>query len=108
MKKAIVALPAAILLTGAAGMFYALHPTCYKYNDVWVKGKSLAEVQERYGDFDLMTGSYAAYYIYTDNGGIFSGGLLDIDPDHLKRYYRMFYDENQCVYRIDEGVQPGG
>lgn len=95
-----VLISAVVIIIFSALIFLFSHSTYYKYNDWWVKGRSLAEIEERYGDFDIRLGSTAGYYIYTDNGWIM--------PDHLPHYYYMEYDENGIVRRVYEGLHPGG
>lgn len=81
-------------------IFYLLHPTYYKFNDSWIVGRHTSDIQERYGEFDLTTDVYVAYYIYTDNKGFL--------PDHLKHYYYMYYDNDGIVYKVLDACQPGG
>ena len=81
-------------------VFYIIHPTYYKYNDIWIMGNTISDIKNRYGEFDLFNDAYAAYYIYTDN--------KDFLPDHLKHYYYMYYDENNIVYNVEDSCQPGG
>ena len=80
-------------------LFYITHPTYYKYSDNWIIGKTIEEVEKRYGKFDIITDNYVAYYIYTDNTGFL--------PDHLKHYYYMKY-KNNIIYEVYEACQPGG
>ena len=89
-------IPAVLLLT----LLLFSHRTYYQYNDMWIIGRSVTDVKNRYGEFDLYNGAYAAYYIYTDNRGFL--------PDHLKHYYYMYYDENEIVTRVTDACQPGG
>ncbi len=89
-------------------LFLASHPTDYHYNDWWVIGRHMKEIEERYGAFDLGTyqsgcAGRVGYYIYTDHGSLFS-----IDPDHLKHYYYIEYDETGTATRVYDSGQPGG
>lgn len=92
----IIFVPSAMLLV----LHLLSHSTYYKYNDMWIIGHSVTDVKNRYGEFDLYNGAYAAYYIYTDNRGFL--------PDHLDHYYYMYYDENEIVTKVGDSCQPGG
>lgn len=95
-----VSISALIIAVGLSLTFVLSHSTYYKYNDWWVKGRSITEIENRYGGFDIRFGSTAEYYIYTDNGWIM--------PDYLPHYYYMEYDENGIVRRVYDGCHPGG
>ena len=84
----------------SAVIWCGAHPTYWKYCDRWIIGRNISEVEKRYGKFDLILGTRAAYYIYYDGSGIF--------PDHLDHYYYMCYDENGIVYKVYDACQPGG
>ena len=47
------------------GTYYIFHPTHYKYNDVWIKGKTIEEIEKRYGESEKLL-SYNGYS-YGDN-----------------------------------------
>lgn len=81
------------------------HSTYYKYNDWWVIGRTIPEIEAKYGDFDMNKYIYGksgrvAYYIYRDDGWIM--------PDHLPHYYYIEYDENGIATKVYDGVAPGG
>lgn len=67
IKKAIIIIPLIALLLIGITLFLLSHQTYYKYNDWWVVGKSMSEIEERYGEFDIELGSRKGYFIYTDN-----------------------------------------
>ena len=101
---AITSVISAVVLVAEA-VFIATHSTYIRYNDAFVLGSSITEVEKVYGAFD--TGSYrqgnrgeVGYYIYTDNGSIM--------PDHLDHYYYICYDENGIVHKVYDGSQRGG
>ena len=100
MKKLKYVIIAVLTLLLSMVAFYIIHPTYYKFNDIWIIGNTIPDIKNRYGEFDLINGAYVAYYIYTDNKGFL--------PDHLKHYYYMYYDENNVVYRVEDSCQPGG
>lgn len=98
-KKYVICI-ALLLVVLSFVIYYFHHPTYYKYNDIWIVGSSISDIQEKYGEFDLTTDSYVAYYIYTDNKGFL--------PDHLKHYYYIYYDNNGVVYQVVDSCQPDG
>ena len=63
------------------------HLDVYKrqYNDWWVQGRTISQVEARYGPFDISRNGVLGYYIYTDNGPIM--------PDHLPHYYYLEYED---------------
>ena len=71
-----------------------------KYDNGWIIGSSISDVEEKYGKFDLEKPGCAAYCIYTDDLGFM--------PDGLKHYYCMRYDGDGIVYEAYDGCQPGG
>ncbi|MDE7425820.1 MAG: hypothetical protein K2N51_19340 [Lachnospiraceae bacterium] len=86
-------------------VFLCSHATYYKYNDWWIIGRSISEIESKYGEFDF--GEYKAntsgkvgYYIYTDDGPIM--------PDHLKHYYYIEYDNEGIANKVYDACQIGG
>ena len=86
-------------------MFFESHSTYYKYNDEWVIGNKITEVENRYGKFDL--GEFVkgksgkvGYYIYKDDSLFL--------PDYLQHYYYIEFDENGIVYNVQDGCARGG
>lgn len=72
-----------LLLTLLIIMLYCYsHPTYYKYNDRWIIGNSITEIEKRYGKFDLHHNNEVAYYISYDN------------------YYYIEYDENGIAVNV--------
>ena len=65
-----------------------------------MQGRTISQVEARYGPFDISRNGVLGYYIYTDNGPIM--------PDHLPHYYYLEYDDNGIVRNVYEGVAPGG
>lgn len=100
IKKRIIIIPIIAFLLIGITLFLLSHQTYYKYNDWWVIGKSMAEIEERYGEFDIELGSRKGYFIYTDNSWVM--------PDHLDHYYYIKFDENGIATEVSDGVQPGG
>lgn len=104
-KKAAVCLSTSAVLLAVSVLFIDAHSTCIRYNDRWIVGRTVSEVESFYGEFD--TGSFkpgqsgrVGYYIYTDNGPVM--------PDHLDHYYYIEYDRNGVVHNVYDGCQPGG
>lgn len=100
MKKTLVIIIAVIAVLSAVISYFCFHPTFYKYNDAWIIGRSIDEVEERYGEFDLDWDYRKGYYIYNDDRGFL--------PDGLDHYYYMEYDENGIVYEVYDSCQMGG
>jgi len=84
------------------GWFFSTHSTYYKYNDKWIIGLHIEEVEKRYGKFDDKDEGLrmVGYYIYTDDGLIM--------PSHLKMYYWMEYDEKGIVIKVAVEGPRGG
>lgn len=79
--------------------FRKTHSTHYKYNDSWIIGKTLEEIQERYGEFDLKLDTKKAYYVGAEDYGI--------DPSYIDFYYYItFKDDIATDVYVD--AQPGG
>ena len=98
-RKKIIVLISVIAIIVAILIFHSYHPTYWKYNDIWIIGKTSDEITDRYGEFDTWWGNAKAYEI---------GESLD---DYIWRkymggppykYYCIRFDENgyaQKVYR---------
>lgn len=103
-KKIIISIIIFLFLLVLAFLFFQSHPTYYKYNDKWVIGNKITDVENRYGEFDL--GEYiegksgkVGYYIYKDDALFL--------PDYLQHYY-IEYDEYGNVYSVEDSVSHGG
>ena len=89
--------------------FELSHWTYYRYNDWWILGKSVTQVEQRYGTVDnggVYEGiqSRCGYTIYEDTDGM----ILTFMPDHGTHYYYMYYDESGVIYKVEDAIQPGG
>ena len=89
-----------VIIITSVCLFISSRSTYYKYNDWWIIGRSVEEVETRYGEFDIIFGNRVGYYLYTHNGPIMA--------DYLPRYYYMKFDENNIIYEVFKGVHPGG
>lgn len=76
MRKRYLLIAGVLLPLTAGILFLWSHPTDYRYNDWWVIGRHMEEIEDRYGAPDL--GAYrngsagrVGYYIYTDHGSLF-------------------------------------
>ncbi|MCM1132796.1 MAG: hypothetical protein NC340_04925 [Ruminococcus flavefaciens] len=105
ITKTVTVLVSSMALFAVSAFFASSHKTYYKYNDFTISRSNIAEIIEKYGEFDI--GNYhkgssgrAGYYIYTDNGPVM--------PDHLPHYYYIEYDETGAVTKIFDGLAPGG
>ncbi len=86
-KIAVVVLFVIMIITS---IYFTTHPTHYKYCDLWILGKHIDEVQERYGEVDYWAGTRAGYQIYSDY------------------YYHMILDEDGVVCDVYEWGAWGG
>lgn len=77
--------------------FLISHKTCLKYNDSKVLGHTLTEIQEKYGEFDLVYEHKAAYCIDPD-----------VSPDFNQEYYFMVTDDADTVTNVYVSGRPGG
>ena len=81
------------------------HGETNKYNDWWIVGNEITDVEKRYGEFDV--GEYeegysgeVAYFLFEDSGGLMSY--------HSPLYYYMQYDEYGIVTHVYVGGSYGG
>jgi hypothetical protein len=84
-KKILISIFSFIVIIGIIiGLYYKQHPTYYKYNDNWIIGRTVSEIEERYGSFDDSIDSgltiYKAYCIKEGN-------------DINRRYYWIVVDK---------------
>ena len=82
-------------------LYIASHTAHYKYNDWWIVGRSIEEVETHYGEFDIRVGNRVGYYLYT-------GNRMPIMSDSAPRYYYMEFDENNIIREVYKCVQPEG
>lgn len=100
LKRRLVVLAVAIIVFALASIFLHTHKFSYKYNDVWIEGKNLEQVEDRYGAFDkcwneeMTKGGEAGYFLYYDDGFM---------PDYSNHYLIMEFDENKTVTRVFDG-----
>ena len=90
-----------ILLACGTVLFRACFPY-EKYNEKWIIGKTKAEIEERYGEFDLKfdVGTYV-YKVKESRRGFFG-----TDPEE---FFAVFFDENGVAYKVKEKYyRPGG
>lgn len=71
-----------------------------KYDDDWIIGSSITEVEERYGEAEECGGHGYCYPLYEDEAAIM--------PSHLAVRYAMFTDEGGVVTEVDDHYCPGG
>lgn len=91
-------------------IYYKMHPTHYKYNDSWIIGKSLEEIEERYGETDIeISGTKAKYiaepfYTFDDENDTLKGYYVRTDdiilPTYQKYYYWIVFDENNIAVAV--------
>ena len=80
------------------------HSTYYRYDDTWVIGRHVTEIEERYGEFD-----YGEYKV--ENRGRVGYVVKEIFPimsNPVPSYYYMEYDETGIVTEVYVALHPGG
>ena len=90
----------ALSVVTAGALFIMSHRTCFAYNDWMVVGKTVDQVEERYGDFDREYGHKKAYYIGYDQSIFLSNGL--------PLYYWMTCDDSGVITDVYVDTLPGG
>ena len=102
IKKRIIIISAVCLLLIGATLFLLSHQVHFKYNDWWVIGKSMSEIEDRYGEFDteyrIGYTNYAGYYLHYDN-------YNEPCSNHI---YHIEFDENGIAIDVHEGKYMNG
>ncbi|MDE6251387.1 MAG: hypothetical protein K2M78_01935 [Lachnospiraceae bacterium] len=91
-KKLIVIILILVILQIVILIVYFSHSTYWKYNDWWIVGNDIDNVEKRYGEFDFDYGNRKAYYIGKDDAMIM--------PSHSPQYYWMELDDNGIVTQV--------
>lgn len=110
-RKKIIIIVILFIFIISISLFFHSHRTYWKYNDNWIIGNSIENIQERYGTFTRNMGSsfdgsfsnsggIVGYYIYTDNSMVM--------PDHLPYYYWIKYNSEHIVEKVWVATLPGG
>ena len=76
-------------------LFFASHKTCNKYNDWWIKGKTIEEVEARYGKaYQFSQGGY--------------GYFIEVDwVNCTDAYYIMITDDEGKIIKVYRGSPRG-
>lgn len=82
--------------------YFVLFPTCFPYVDLYIIGKTKAEITAVYGEPNYKFREEYGYFIGKDNGFF---GLMKSNNDF---YYYIYFDENGIAKSVEEGIQPGG
>lgn len=82
--------------------YFVLFPTCFPYVDLYIIGKTKAEISAVYGEPNYKFREKYGYFIGKDNGFF---GLMKSNNDF---YYYIYFDENGIAKSVEEGIQPGG
>lgn len=82
--------------------YFVLFPTCFPYVDLYIIGKTKAEITAVYGEPNYKFREKYGYFIGKDNGFF---GLMKSNNDF---YYYIYFDENGIAKSVEEGIQPGG
>jgi len=99
IKTVSIILAAEILLVVA---YSVLFPTCFPYVDLYIIGRTKAEITAVYGEPNYKFREKYGYFIGKDNGFF---GLMKSNNDF---YYYIYFDENGIAKSVEEGIQPGG
>ncbi len=101
-KKCIIILISLLIIVTFCTLFFLSHKTNLKYNDWWIIGKSIEEIEDRYGEFDTNypTVKLVGYCISTEN----SNSTLQVDP----KFYMIEYDENYIAVKVFIAGPVGG
>ena len=81
-----------------------LHTTHYKYEDTWIIGRHITEVEERYGEFDI--GEYEAGK--SDRVGYMVEDWFPVMRDPVPSYYYIEYNDEGVVTEVYIALHPGG
>ncbi|MDL2317963.1 hypothetical protein LJC74_02550 [Eubacteriales bacterium OttesenSCG-928-A19] len=100
-KKRITVIMLIFIAMASLCLFYASHSTYIEYNDWWILGRSVNEVKERYGNFDLLWSSNGVAYFAHHGNKLFLS-------DHLDHYYFIEFGEDGIVHTVSLKTQPGG
>lgn len=100
MKKRLIFIIVAVVLLLCYVLLSLSHPTYYKYNDWWIIGRSVEEVEKRYGFFDIEDGCRKGYFIGYDDGWVM--------PSFLPEYYWIEFDNEGLAVEVWIGGPPGG
>jgi hypothetical protein len=99
-RKKIIVLISVIAIIVAILIFHSYHPTHWKYNDIWIIGKTSDEITDRYGEFDRQWLDNQAYYEIGESLSDYIWRKYMGGPP--SKYYCILFDENgyaQKVYR---------
>lgn len=89
---------ALILLTFI--IFKHNHKYSIKYNDNWIIGRNITEIEKRYGDTIEFSERERAYYLYKDKIGPMANGQ--------EMYYIMRLNHEYIVKEVYISGPPGG
>lgn len=96
-KKAIVVIAIAIITVFTLtliGVYRYNHPTHYLYNDHWIIGKNISEIEQRYGNYDIEGSLKKGYCVKPTT--------IDWWGDATwPQYYMIYFDENGKAYKVD-------
>lgn len=109
-KKAIVIIVIVVVIILAIvfiGVYRHNHPTHYLYNDNWIIGKSVYEIEQRYGSYDFNS--------ETIHGTLLKGYLVKRQSTDWwwgdviwPEYYMIYFDEDGKAYKVDIFVDGRG
>ena len=97
-KKAVVIIVITMITTftiALASVYWYNHPTHYLYNDHWIIGKSISEIEKRYGVFDKHFGNSSKGYCVKPSTTDWWGDAT------WPEYYMIYFNENGKAYKVD-------
>ena len=105
----------ALLSTLTSCAFYRHMDKTFLYDDGYILGKTSAEIQDKYGVFDLMEAEFNEDGLYCDGWCRYltAKGINDIDLYMLiaptyDEYYSIHFDENGVADKIEMRVNIKG
>lgn len=104
----IIVIPLIALIILKSILWYRDNSYKFIYDDEWIIGKTVEEINEKYGKFDIKQTELA-------EGISFSGGYITkektynaIDPEP-EQYYKIYFNEDGIAISVKEKwVIPGG
>ncbi len=86
----------------AIGSFWYCHPTHYRYNDRFIIGSTIEQIEEKYGAFDVAD--------YTEKDELYYGAYLVKETDEYGNppvYYGITF-ENGVAVSVERTGPKGG
>lgn len=86
-------------------IFQYYHPTYYKFNDRFVIGNSIENIEERYGPLDFVgytsDGLKTMRYFAEEGSPAFFHISVFWHPAYTTWYYYIYFDENDIAQKVE-------